>query len=96
MDELVRKAEILIEALPYIQTFAGKTIVIKYGGAAMENDSLKHSVMQDVVLMKYIGMNPVVVHGGGNQISDWMRRVGKEAEFVQGLAGHRCGNRRNR
>ena len=85
MDELVRKAEILIEALPYIQTFAGKTIVIKYGGAAMENDSLKHSVMQDVVLMKYIGMNPVVVHGGGNQISDWMRRVGKEAEFVQGL-----------
>ena len=85
MDELVRKAEILIEALPYIQTFAGKTIVIKYGGAAMENDSLKHSVMQDVVLMKYIGMNPVIVHGGGNQISDWMRRVGKEAEFVQGL-----------
>ena len=85
MDELVKKAEILIEALPYIQTFAGKTIVIKYGGAAMENDALKHSVMQDVVLMKYIGMNPVVVHGGGNQISDWMRRVGKEAEFVQGL-----------
>jgi acetylglutamate kinase len=85
MDELVRKAEILVEALPYIQTFAGKTIVIKYGGAAMENDSLKHSVMQDVVLMKYIGMNPVVVHGGGNQISEWMRRVGKEAEFVQGL-----------
>jgi acetylglutamate kinase len=85
MEELVKKAEILIEALPYIQTFAGKTIVIKYGGAAMENDSLKHSVMQDVVLMKYIGMNPVVVHGGGNQISEWMRRVGKEAEFVQGL-----------
>lgn len=85
MDELVKKAEILIEALPYIQTFAGKTIVIKYGGAAMENDALKHSVMQDVVLMKYIGMNPVVVHGGGNQISEWMRRVGKEAEFVQGL-----------
>jgi acetylglutamate kinase len=85
MEELVKKAEILVEALPYIQTFAGKTIVIKYGGAAMENDSLKHSVMQDVVLMKYIGMNPVVVHGGGNQISEWMRRVGKEAEFVQGL-----------
>lgn len=85
MDELVRKAEILIEALPYIQTFYGKTIVIKYGGAAMENNSLKHSVMQDVVLMKYIGMNPVVVHGGGNQISEWMQRVGKKAEFVQGL-----------
>ncbi len=85
MEELVKKAEILIEALPYIQTFAGKTIVIKYGGAAMENDPLKHSVMQDVVLMKYIGMNPVVVHGGGNRISEWMRRVGKEAKFVQGL-----------
>ena len=85
MEELVKKAEILVEALPYIQTFAGKTIVIKYGGAAMENDSLKHSVMQDVVLMKYIGMNPVVVHGGGNQISEWMQRVGKEAKFVQGL-----------
>ena len=85
MDELVRKAEILVEALPYIQTFAGKTIVIKYGGSAMEEESLKHSVMQDVVLMKYVGMNPVVVHGGGNQISEWMRRVGKKAEFVQGL-----------
>ena len=85
MNELLRKAEILIEALPYIQTFHGKTIVIKYGGAAMETESLKHSVMQDVVLMKYIGMNPIVVHGGGNQISEWMRRVGKEAEFVQGL-----------
>lgn len=85
MDELVRKAEILIEALPYIQTFHGKTIVIKYGGSAMEEESLKHSVMQDVVLMKYIGLNPVVVHGGGNQISQWMQRVGKKAEFVQGL-----------
>jgi acetylglutamate kinase len=85
MDELVRKAEILIEALPYIQTFAGKTIVIKYGGSAMEEESLKHSVMQDVVLMKYVGMNPIVVHGGGNQISKWMQRVGKKAEFVQGL-----------
>ena len=85
MEELVKKAEILVEALPYIQTFAGKTIVIKYGGSAMEEESLKHSVMQDVVLMKYVGMNPVVVHGGGNQISEWMRRVGKKAEFVQGL-----------
>ncbi len=85
MEELVKKAENLIEALPYIQTFSGKTIVIKYGGSAMEQESLKNSVMQDVVLMKYIGMNPVVVHGGGNQISEWMRRVGKKAEFVQGL-----------
>ena len=85
MDELVKKADILIEALPYIRRFSGKTIVIKYGGAAMENDALKDSVMQDVVLMKYTGMHPVVVHGGGAQISEWMGRIGKEAEFVQGL-----------
>lgn len=85
MDELVKKADILIEALPYIRRFSGKTIVIKYGGSAMEQESLKHSVMQDIVLLKYIGMQPVVVHGGGAQISGWMKRVGKEAEFVQGL-----------
>ncbi len=85
MDELVKKADILIEALPYIRSFSGKTIVIKYGGSAMKQESLKHSVMQDVVLMKYVGMHPVVVHGGGEQISEWMQRVGKEAEFVQGL-----------
>jgi acetylglutamate kinase len=85
MDELVKKADILIEALPYIRRFSGKTIVIKYGGSAMEQESLKHSVMQDIVLMKYIGMHPVVVHGGGAQISRWMKRIGKEAEFVQGL-----------
>ena len=85
MDELVKKADILIEALPYIRRFSGKTIVIKYGGSAMEQESLKHSVMQDIVLLKYIGMQPVVVHGGGAQISGWMKRIGKEAEFVQGL-----------
>lgn len=85
MDELVKKANILIEALPYIRRFSGKTIVIKYGGAAMEEESTKHSVMQDIVLMKYIGIHPVVVHGGGLQISEWMRRIGKEAKFVQGL-----------
>jgi acetylglutamate kinase len=85
MDELVKKADILIEALPYIRRFSGKTIVIKYGGSAMEQEPLKHSVMQDIVLMKYIGMHPVVVHGGGVQISEWMGRIGKKAEFVQGL-----------
>ncbi len=85
MDELVKKADVLIEALPYIRRFSGKTIVIKYGGSAMEQESLKHSVMQDIVLMKYIGMHPVVVHGGGAKISRWMKRIGKEAEFVQGL-----------
>ena len=74
MDELVKKADILIEALPYIRRFSGKTIVIKYGGSAMEQESLKHSVMQDIVLLKYIGMQPVVVHGGGAQISGWMKR----------------------
>jgi len=85
MEELVKKANILIEALPYIRNFSGKTIVIKYGGSAMKEDALKHSVMQDIVLMKYVGMYPVVVHGGGDKISEWMKRIGKEAEFVQGL-----------
>ena len=85
MNEIVKKADVLIEALPYIRQFYGKTVVIKYGGAAMEQESLKYSVMQDIVLMKYIGMHPVVVHGGGKQISQWMERVGKEATFVQGL-----------
>lgn len=85
MQELAKEADVLIEALPYIRKFYGKTIVIKYGGAAMSDETLKDSVMQDIVLMKYVGMNPVVVHGGGPQISAMMKRVGKEAEFVQGL-----------
>ena len=83
--DLVNKAKILIESLPYIQQFSGKTVVIKYGGAAMTNDSLKHSVMKDIVLMKYIGIQPVVVHGGGPKISQMMKRMGKESKFVQGL-----------
>ena len=85
MDELVRKANTLIEALPYIREFYGKTIVIKYGGSAMADEQLKHNVMQDVVLMRYVGMSPVIVHGGGPQISAVMERMGKESEFVQGL-----------
>ena len=79
------KAAILAEALPYIREFAGKTIVIKYGGHAMEDPALADLFAQDVVLMRLVGMNPVVVHGGGPQISELMRRLGKEPEFVDGL-----------
>lgn len=78
-------AKILIEALPYIQRFHGKTIVIKYGGNAMVDDALKESFARDVVLLKLVGMNPVVVHGGGPQISETLQRVGKSSEFVDGL-----------
>jgi acetylglutamate kinase len=85
MKTLIEKADVLIEALPYIRAFYGKTMVVKYGGKAMEDEMLKHSVMQDIVLMKYVGMNPVVVHGGGPQISEMMKRLGKEANFIQGL-----------
>jgi acetylglutamate kinase len=79
------KATILAEALPYIREFSGKTVVIKYGGNAMEDPELAELFAQDVVLMRLVGMNPVVVHGGGPQISDLMRRLGKEPEFVDGL-----------
>jgi acetylglutamate kinase len=79
------KATILAEALPYIREFSGKTVVIKYGGNAMEDPELAQLFAQDVVLMRLVGMNPVVVHGGGPQISDLMRRLGKEPEFVDGL-----------
>ncbi|HIE30650.1 TPA: acetylglutamate kinase [Candidatus Poribacteria bacterium] len=85
MKTLIEKADVLIEALPYIRAFYGKTMVVKYGGKAMEDETLKHSVMQDIVLMKYVGMNPVIVHGGGPQISEMMKRLGKEANFIQGL-----------
>jgi acetylglutamate kinase len=78
------KAHILADALPYIREFTGKTVVIKYGGHAMENAELAELFATDVVLMRLVGMNPVVVHGGGPQISDLMRRLGKEPEFVDG------------
>lgn len=80
-----KTAEVLIEALPYIRRFYDRQIVIKYGGAAMEDDALIHSVMQDVVLMKYVGIRPIIVHGGGPRISAWMDKIGKVPEFVQGL-----------
>lgn len=78
-------ADVLIEALPYIQRFYNRRIIIKYGGAAMEEDRLIHSVMEDIVLMKYVGMRPIVIHGGGPSISKWLDKVGKETEFVEGL-----------
>ncbi|NLR76342.1 MULTISPECIES: acetylglutamate kinase [Leeia] len=80
-----QKAGILAEALPYIRRFADKTIVIKYGGNAMTDPQLKEGFAQDVVLLKLVGMNPVVVHGGGPQINDLLARVGKQGEFVQGM-----------
>ena len=80
-----RTAEVLIEALPYIRHFYDRRIVIKYGGAAMEDNTLIQSVMQDIVLMKYVGIRPIIVHGGGPRITKWMDRVGKVPEFVQGL-----------
>ena len=79
------RARILTEALPYIQRFQGKTIVIKYGGNAMVDDSLKRDFARDVVLMKLVGMNPVVVHGGGPQIGRLLEKIGKKSEFIQGM-----------
>jgi acetylglutamate kinase len=85
MDKLIEKAKVLIEALPYIRTFSGKTVVIKYGGKAMTEKALKDAFAQDVVLMKYIGLNLVVVHGGGPQINVMMKRLGLEPKFVKGV-----------
>ena len=84
MKELIAKAEILIEALPYIRKFYGKTFVIKYGGAAQKEVHLKEAFAQDVVLLNYIGINPVVVHGGGPKISETMKKMGKSPTFIQG------------
>ncbi|OBU84978.1 acetylglutamate kinase [Chromobacterium subtsugae] len=83
--DAAEKANILAEALPYIRQFAGKTIVIKYGGNAMTDEALKEGFAKDVVLLKLVGMNPVVVHGGGPQINDLLARVGKQGEFIQGM-----------
>lgn len=84
MNGSIEKAEILIEALPYIRTFFGKTFIIKYGGSAMTDPELKKAVMLDVILLKYVGLNPVIVHGGGPDISRTMERLGKEPVFVHG------------
>lgn len=84
-EALIKKAEILIEALPYIQKLYGKTVVIKYGGNAMINDELKNSVIEDITLLKYIGLNPVLVHGGGPDINKALQKFDVKSEFVNGL-----------
>ena len=85
MQKYLDKAEVLIEALPYIQRFNRKVIVVKYGGSAMVDEELKARVIQDVTLLKLVGFKPIIVHGGGKEISKWVEKVGKEAEFINGL-----------
>lgn len=85
LQSSMERADILLEALPYIRRFYNKTIVIKYGGHAMVDQDLKDKFARDVVMMKYIGINPVVVHGGGPQIGGFLKRLGKESKFIQGM-----------
>ncbi len=85
MEKLIEKARVLVEALPYIQEFYDKTIVIKYGGAAMIDAGLKASFATDVTLLRYIGLRPVIIHGGGPQIGEMLQRLGKETRFVDGM-----------
>ncbi|MCQ2539760.1 MAG: acetylglutamate kinase [Acetatifactor sp.] len=85
MEKVMQKAETLIEALPYIQKFNRKIIVVKYGGSAMSNEELQKNVIKDVTLLKLVGFKPIIVHGGGKEISRWVGKVGKEAQFVNGL-----------
>lgn len=85
MEALINKAKILVDALPYIQKFAGKTVVVKYGGNAMINEELKNKVMEDITLLKFIGLNPIVVHGGGPDISAALNEKGVKSEFINGL-----------
>lgn len=85
MQELIDKAKILIEALPYIKEFSGITVVIKYGGSALINDVIKTTMIQDIALMKFVGFKPVVVHGGGPDINNMLNRLGIKSEFVDGL-----------
>ena len=84
-DQARNIASVLSEALPYIQRFAGRTMVIKYGGNAMVDEELKRGFARDIVLMKLVGMNPVVVHGGGPQIGKMLEQIGKESEFINGM-----------
>ena len=85
MEQVMKKAEVLIEALPYIQKFNRKIIVVKYGGSAMSNEELQKNVIKDVTLLKLVGFKPIIVHGGGKEISRWVGKVGMEPEFVNGL-----------
>jgi acetylglutamate kinase len=84
-DKAMNTARVLAEALPYIRRFKGKTIVVKYGGAAMVDERLKSGFARDIVLMKLVGINPVVVHGGGPQIGKLLERIGKETRFIEGM-----------
>ena len=83
--KIMEKAAVLIEALPYIQRFNRKIIVVKYGGSAMVDENLKKQVIQDVVLLKLVGFKPIIVHGGGKEISQWVSKAGMEPRFVNGL-----------
>lgn len=85
MEQVMHKAETLIEALPYIQKFNRKIIVVKYGGSAMSNEELQKNVIKDVTLLKLVGFKPIIVHGGGKEISRWVSKIGKEAQFINGL-----------
>ena len=85
MEMWIQKADVLIEALPYIREFAGKKIIVKYGGSAMKDSALKKSVITDVALLKLVGMKPIVVHGGGKEISKWVKMSGMKPEFINGL-----------
>lgn len=85
MEQIMEKAQVLIEALPYIQRFNRKIIVVKYGGSAMVDEDLKKQVIQDVTLLKLVGFKPIIVHGGGKEISRWVGKVGKEPEFINGI-----------
>ena len=85
MEKVLPKAEVLIEALPYIQKFNRKIIVVKYGGSAMSNEELQKNVIKDVTLLKLVGFKPIIVHGGGKEISKWVGLLGKEPVFVEGL-----------
>ncbi len=85
LKESMKKADILLEVLPYIRRFYGKTIVVKYGGHAMVDESLKQRFAINIVMMKYIGINPVIVHGGGPQIGDLLKKLGKDSKFIQGM-----------
>ncbi|MFW5976676.1 MAG: acetylglutamate kinase, partial [Bacillota bacterium] len=85
MDKIIKKAEVLIESLPYIRDFYGKTFIIKYGGSVLKDDKLRTSVIEDIILLKYVGVNPVIVHGGGPAITEAMKAFNKKSEFIDGL-----------
>ena len=85
MNQYLEKAKVLIEALPYIQRFNRKIVVVKYGGSAMTDEALKQKVIEDVTLLKLVGFKPIIVHGGGKEISKWVGKIGKEPQFINGL-----------